>query len=82
MAEGSIPHFFARLLAEPFDAFDFFKGSAVFFDFDLEARRTPGTLPIRGSPTRTSSQARSAAASKSGASAGRTCQPVTGFPNT
>jgi len=44
-------------------------------------RRAPGTLPIRRSPATTSSQARSAAFSKSGASAGRTCQPVIFFPS-
>jgi hypothetical protein len=46
------------------------------------AAAPPGTLPIRGSMATMSSQARSAASSKSGASAGRTCQPVTSFPNT
>ena len=33
--------------------------------FGIAVRRVPGTLPIRGSPARTSSQARSAASSKS-----------------
>ena len=50
--------------------------------FDLAARRAPGTFPIRASPAMTSSQARIAACSKSSASAGRTCQPVTFFPKT
>jgi hypothetical protein len=48
-------------------------------DFDV---RAPGILPIRGSPASTSSHARSAADSKSGASTGKTCQPVTRLPNT
>ena len=47
-----------------------------------DVRRAPGTLPIRGSLATMSSQARSAVTSKSGASAGRTCQPVTLFPST
>jgi hypothetical protein len=54
--------------------------AAVLFA-DREARRDPGTLPMRESPATINSQARSAASSKSGASAGRTCQPVTFFPN-
>src|ERR1041385_3990704 len=45
-------------------------------------RRDTGTLPILGSPAITNSHARSADSSKSGASAGKTCQPVTFFPNT
>ena len=40
-----------------------------------------GTLPIRGSPATIKAHALSAARSKSGASAGRTCQWVTLFPN-
>jgi hypothetical protein len=51
------------------------------FDPDF-AVRAPGILPIRGSPASTSSHARSAADSKSGASTGKTCQPVTLLPNT
>jgi len=80
--EGScrIPH--GRALAELFNTFDRFKDFDNFSVFDFEARRAPGILPIRGSWARTSSQARSAAASKSGASAGRTCHPVTDFRNT
>lgn len=66
---------FAALLVVGFDDF------AAFFAADLEARRVPGTLPIRGSLATTSSQACSAASSKSGASNGRTCQPVTFFPS-
>ena len=53
--------------------------SSRFEDFEVRAL---GTLPIRGSPASTSSHARCADDSKSGASTGRTCQPVTGFPNT
>ena len=49
---------------------------------DPEAPRAPGSLPIRGSLARIRLQARSAASSKSGASTGRTCQPVTFFPST
>lgn len=49
---------------------------------NVDPDSTRGTLPIRGSPARINSQARSAADSKSGASAGSTCQPVTGFPST
>ena len=41
-----------------------------------------GILPMRGSPPITSSQARMAASSKSGAFAGSTCQPVTSLPST
>ena len=41
-----------------------------------------GTLPMRGSPAAINSHARKAASSKSGASAGRTCQPVTSLPST
>jgi hypothetical protein len=44
-------------LATGFDDF------AAFFAADLEARRAPGTLPIRGSLATISSQARSAASS-------------------
>src|SRR5882762_4771378 len=40
-----------------------------------------GTFPIRGSLAITSSHARSAASSKSGASAASNCHPVTFFPN-
>jgi hypothetical protein len=46
----------------------------VFFPF--------GTLPVRGSLATIDSQARNAASSKSGASTGSTCQPVTFFPST
>lgn len=46
-----------------------------------DGRRAAGTLPIRGSAARISSQARRAASSKSGALAGRTCQPVTFLPS-
>src|ERR1035441_10457678 len=53
--------------------------SALDRGFDV---RAPGILPIRASPASTSSHARSAADSKSGASTGRTCQPVTCLPNT
>ena len=59
-----------------------FEDFAAFLAPDAEARRVPGTLPIRGSLARMRSQARRAASSKSGASTGRTCQPVTPFPNT
>jgi hypothetical protein len=51
------------------------------FDPDFEVR-APGILPIRGSSASTSSHARSAADSKSGASTGNTCQPVTRLSNT
>src|SRR5690348_9467321 len=40
-----------------------------------------GTLPILGSPATTSSHARMADSSKSGASIGRTCQLLTGSPS-
>src|SRR6266436_5909340 len=56
-------------------------GTEDFEAQDFDARRAPGTFPILGSPARTSSQARNAASSKSCASAGRTCQPVTFFFN-
>jgi hypothetical protein len=79
---GTKSHYLARLLGEVLEPFDRFKDSAGFLDFDAEALRAPGTLPIRASPARTRSQARCAAASKSTASAARTCQPVTGFPST
>src|ERR1022692_4793620 len=73
-------------LAQPFGArlgaFARLGDFAAFWAPDPAARRAPGTLPIRGSPAAISSQARSAASSKSGASAGRTCQPVTFLPNT
>src|SRR6266536_1086086 len=68
---------FAALLA-----FSRFENVAAFLAPAPLARRAPGTFPILGSPARTSSQARRAACSKSGASAGSTCQPVTFFPNT
>src|SRR5215469_7391122 len=42
----------------------------------------PGIFPIRGSRARMKSQARRVASSKSGASAGRICQPVTSLPST
>jgi hypothetical protein len=48
---------------------------------DLEIARRSGILPIRASPARISSHTRSAASSKSGASAGRICQFVVPFPN-
>ena len=75
-----------RDLARPFavllGALVRFEGFADFLAPDTEARRIPGTLPIQGSLATMSSQARSAASSKSGASTGRTCQPVTAFPST
>jgi hypothetical protein len=50
-------------------------------DFGFARRRLSGTLPILGSRATISSHARKASCSKSGASAGRTCQPVVSFPN-
>ncbi len=41
-----------------------------------------GSLPMRGSPAATSSQARMAAVSKSGELIGSSCQPVTAVPKT
>src|SRR5271157_495037 len=76
------PHDLARPFAALLGAFACAWDLGAFLALDLEARRVPGTLPIRGSMATMSSQARSAASSKSGASAGRTCQPVTSFPNT
>ena len=77
-ARHSILRAFAGLLG----AFACFEDFVAFLVADLDARRFPGTFPILGSPARTRSQACSAASSKSCASAGRTCQPVTFFPNT
>jgi hypothetical protein len=60
----------------------YFEICARRFEFlDVAPRRLFGTFPIRGSPARISSQARNAASSKSAASAGSTCQPVTFFLN-
>jgi hypothetical protein len=53
--------------------------SGLDLEFDV---RAPGILPIRASPASTNSHARSTADSKSGASTGKTCQPVTCLPNT
>ena len=55
---------------------------ASFLRFGDDVRRGFGSLPMRGSPAITSSQACMAASSKSGASAGSTCQPVTSLPRT
>ena len=77
-ARHSILRAFACLLG----AFACFEDFVAFLIADFDARRFPGTFPILGSPARTRSQACSAASSKSCASAGRTCQPVTFFPNT
>src|ERR1700730_9060359 len=41
-----------------------------------------GTLPILGSPARTSAQAKSTLFSKSSASTGSTCHPLSPTPNT
>ena len=76
------PHDLTRPFAALLGAFACAWDLGAFLALDLEARRAPGTLPIRGSREITSSQARSAASSKSGASAGSTCQPVTSFLNT
>ena len=48
----------------------------------IPIRCAPGIVPIRRGSRRRRSQARRADSSKSDASAGRTCQPVTAFPNT
>jgi hypothetical protein len=77
-ARHSILRAFAGLLC----AFACFEDFVAFLVADLDARRFPGTFPILGSPARTRSQACSAASSESCASAGRSCQPVTFFPNT
>src|SRR5208337_5564231 len=74
--------FYSRPLAALLGVFARFEGFGAFLAPNPEGRRAPGTLPIRGSLATTSSHARSTASSKSGASAGRTCQPVTSFPST
>jgi hypothetical protein len=58
-----------------------FEDFLVFLAADPDDRRGAGNLPIRGSMAMMSSQARRAASAKSGASAGRTCQPVTSLPS-
>jgi hypothetical protein len=58
-----------------------FRDLTAFWADGFEDRRAPGTLPIRGSLATISSQARIAASSKSAASTGSTCQPVTFVPN-
>src|SRR5208282_453747 len=75
-------HDLARAFAAFLGAFAGLKGFTACLVPGPGTRRAPGTFPIRGSLARTSSQARCAASSKSGASEGRTCQPVTFFPNT
>src|SRR6202023_2654991 len=70
-----------RSLAGLFEVLICFDDLPAAFDPDFDVR-APGILPIRGSPASTSSHARSAADSKSGASTGRTCQPVTCLPST
>src|ERR1700690_4264783 len=73
---------FVRAFPVPLGSSARFGDLAVRLAPDLEARRAPGTFPIRGSPARTSAHARSAASSKSFASPLETCQPVPFFPNT
>jgi hypothetical protein len=69
------------VLACFFEVLTCFDDLPAAFDPDFDVR-APGILPIRGPPASTSSHARSAADSKSGASTGKTCQPVTRLPNT
>src|SRR5215471_15569531 len=79
---ASARHDFVRPFAALLSALARFRDFGAIFAPDPEGRRLRGTLPIRGSLAKISSQARSAASSKSGASTGRTCQPVTFFANT
>src|SRR5439155_19489719 len=61
---GATRRALARPLAVLLGALVCFEGFAHFLAPETEARRVPGTLPIRGSLATMSSQARSAASSK------------------
>src|SRR5208337_927886 len=67
--ENPTPHDRTRPFAALLGAFAWAWDLGAFLALDLESRRAPGTLPIRGSLATMSSQARSSASSKSGASA-------------
>src|ERR1700722_4165417 len=80
LAVNQLRDFFPRVFAEVPAAFGDFNNGDAFRAAAFELFRILGILPIRGSPARTRSQAWRADSSKSGASTGRTCHPVTFFP--